>query len=98
MILLIPLIIIYFAFIAQTTKKTHTKYSHKHFSNYLSNEKGSTIFLYPTDKEEIANIIFTFKSSKASSANGIFLLGFTLCKTEQPLQGMELQEKEAQKD
>ena len=28
----------------------------------------------------------------------LFLLGFTLCKAEQPLRGMELQEKEAQKD
>ena len=27
-----------------------------------------------------------------------FELEFTPCKTEQPLQGMELQEKEAQKD
>ena len=27
-----------------------------------------------------------------------FKLGFTPCKTEQPLQGMELQEKEVQKD
>ena len=27
-----------------------------------------------------------------------FLMGFTPCKAEQPLQGMELQEKEAQKD
>ena len=27
-----------------------------------------------------------------------FLLGFTLCVTEQPLWGMELQEKEVQKD
>ena len=27
-----------------------------------------------------------------------FLLGFTPCKAEQPLRGMELQEKEAQKD
>ena len=27
-----------------------------------------------------------------------FQLGFTPCKAEQPLQGMELQEKEAQKD
>ena len=27
-----------------------------------------------------------------------FLLGFTPCKTQQPLRGMELQEKEAQKD
>ena len=27
-----------------------------------------------------------------------YILGFTPCKAEQPLQGMELQEKEAQKD
>ena len=27
-----------------------------------------------------------------------FYLGFTPCKSEQPLQGMELQEKESQKD
>ena len=27
-----------------------------------------------------------------------FKLGFTLCKAEQPLRSMELQEKEAQKD
>ena len=29
---------------------------------------------------------------------GFFKLGFIPCKAEQPLQGMELQEKEAQKD
>ena len=34
----------YFASIAETTKKK-TKYSHKHFSDYLSNENSSTIFL-----------------------------------------------------
>ena len=28
----------------------------------------------------------------------VVLLGFTPCKTEQPMQGMELQEKEAQND
>ena len=27
-----------------------------------------------------------------------FLLGFTPCEAEQPLEGMELQQKEAQKD
>ena len=42
----------YFASIAETTKKS-IKYSHKHFSDYLSNETSSTIFLQPTDKEEI---------------------------------------------
>ena len=32
------------------------------------------------------------------SAIIFFKLGFTLCETEQPLQGMELQEKEGKKD
>ena len=41
----------YFASIAETTKKS-IKYSHKHFSDYLSVETSSTIFLQPTDKEE----------------------------------------------
>ena len=41
----------YFASIAETTKKT-IKYSHKHFSDYNSNEYTSTIFLQPTDKGE----------------------------------------------
>ena len=54
----------YFASIAETTKK-NIKYSHKH----LSNESDSTIFLQPTDKEEIANIMSSLKSSKASGPN-----------------------------
>ena len=44
----------YFTSIAETTKRS-IKYSHKHFSDYLSNESSSTIFLQPTEKEEIAN-------------------------------------------
>ena len=55
----------YFASIAGTTKKS-IKYTHKHFSDYLSNESDSTKFLQPTDKEEIANIISSLNSSKAS--------------------------------
>ena len=47
------------------------KYSHKHFSEYLSNENSSTTFLQPTDKEEIANIISFLKSNKASGPNSI---------------------------
>ena len=60
----------YFTSIAETTKKS-IKYSHKHFSDYLSNENSSTIFLQPTDKEEIANIISSFNSNKASGPNSI---------------------------
>ena len=47
------------------------KYSHKHFSDYLSNENSNTIFLQPTDKEEIANIIYSVNSNKASGSNSI---------------------------
>ena len=35
------------------------------------NENGSTIFLQPTDKEEIANIISSLNSNKASGPNSI---------------------------
>ena len=59
----------YFASIAETTEKT--KYSHKHFSDYLLNENSSTIFLQPTDKEEIANAISSLNSDKASGPNSI---------------------------
>ena len=60
----------YFASIAETTKKS-IKYSHKHFSDYLSNESSSTMFLQPTDKEEISNIISSLNSNKASGPNSI---------------------------
>ena len=60
----------YFASIAETTKKS-IKYSHKHFSDYLSNESSSRIFLQPTDKEEIANIISSLNSNKDSGPNSM---------------------------
>ena len=41
----------YFASIAETTKKG-IKHSHKHFSDYLSNENDSAIFLQPTDEKK----------------------------------------------
>ena len=61
----------YFASIAETTKKKKKKYSHKNFSDYLSNKNSSRIFLQPTDKEEIANIISSLNSTKASGPNSI---------------------------
>ena len=60
----------YFASIAETTKKS-LKYSHKHFSDYVSNESISTLFLQPTDREEIVNIISSLNSNKASGPNSI---------------------------
>ena len=60
----------YFACIAETTKRS-IKYSHKHFPDCLLNESSSTIFLQPTDKEEIANIISSLNSNEASGPNSI---------------------------
>ena len=60
----------YFASVAETTKGS-IKYSHKHFSDYLSNESSSTTFLQPTDKEEVANIMSCLHSNKASGLNSI---------------------------
>ena len=54
----------YFASIAETTKKS-IKYSHKHFSDYLSNESIRTLFLQPNDREEIVDIISSLNFNKA---------------------------------
>ena len=51
--------------------KKSIKYSHKHFSDYLAIENDKTIFLQPTDKEEIANIISSVNSIKASGSDSI---------------------------
>ena len=60
----------YFASIAETKKKS-IKYSHKHFSDYLSNESVSTLFLQPTDREEIVNIVTSLNSNKSSGPYSI---------------------------
>ena len=61
----------YFASTTETTKKT--KYSHENLSDYLLSESGSTVFLQPTDREEIANIISSLSSNKASAPNSILI-------------------------
>ena len=50
---------------------TLIKYSHKNFSDYLANENNSTIFMQPTDKEEIAIIKFSLNSNQASGPSRI---------------------------
>ena len=60
----------YFVSTAETTKRS-IEYLHKHFSDYLSNESDTAIFLQPTDKEEITNIISPLNSNKASGPNSI---------------------------
>ena len=60
----------YFTSTAETTEKS-IKYSDKHFKTIFSNKSGGTIFLQPTDKEEIANIMYSLNSNKASGPNSI---------------------------
>ena len=71
----------YFASISKTTK-SNIKYSHKHFSHYFQEECDSTIFLKPTSKEEISNIISSLNSNKASDPNGIPYIILFLLKNE----------------
>ena len=61
--------------------KKSIKYSHKHFSDYLENENGSTRFLQPTDNE-VANIISSLNSNEASGPNGISYRILFLLKNE----------------
>ena len=62
--------------------KRSIKYSHKHFSDYLTNENGNKMFLQPTDNEEIANIISSLNSDKVSGPNSIPYRILYLLKTE----------------
>ena len=41
------------------------KYSYKRISDYPANEGSSKIFLQPTDKKKIANIVSSLNSNKA---------------------------------
>ena len=55
---------------------THKNYySHKYFSNCLSNESDSTIFLQPTDKEKIA-ISYPLSSLVSLLAQVVYLIEY----------------------
>ena len=53
----------YFASVADTAK-LNIKYSHKHFSEYLKHQCNNSVFIQPTDSEEIANIISSLNINK----------------------------------
>ena len=53
----------YFASVAETAKQ-NINYSHKHFSEYLKHQCNNSIFIQPTDSEEIANIISSLDINK----------------------------------
>ena len=75
----------YFVSIAQTTKN-NIKYSHKYFSDYFKGEYHSTIFLKPTSKEEIDNVISSLNSNKASGPNSVPYRNLFLLKNEISMQ------------
>ena len=58
----------YFSSVADTAKE-NSKYSHKHFSGFLNNQCNNSMFIQPTDSEEIANIISTFNMNKSNGPN-----------------------------
>ena len=53
------------------------------------------MYIHPNQHENSHKL---YSESGHPVLRGFFQLGFTPCKAEQPLRGMELQEKEAQKD
>ena len=53
----------YFASVADTAK-LNIKYSHKHFSEYLKHQCNNFIFIQPTDREEIGNVISSLNINK----------------------------------
>ena len=53
----------YFASVADTAN-LNINYSNKHFSEYLKYQCNNSVFIQPTDREEIANIISSLNINK----------------------------------
>ena len=71
----------YFSSVANTAKE-NIKYSHKHFSDFLNNQCNNSIFIQPTDSDEIANIISTLNMNKSSGPNSILYKVLNLFKKD----------------
>ena len=67
----------YFSSIAKKTKD-NINYSHKHYSDYLSDKCKNSFFIHPTNKDEIADIISSLDKNKSvgpySIPNNILIL------------------------
>ena len=67
----------YFSSIATKTK-VNINYSHKHYSDYLSDKCKNSFFIHPTNKDEIADIISSLDKNKSvgpySIPNNILIL------------------------
>ena len=67
----------YFRSIVKKTKD-NINYSHKHYSDYLSDKCKNSFFIHPTNKDEIADIISSLDKNKSvgpySIPNNILIL------------------------
>ena len=61
----------FFTSVAAKTKESN-KYSHKHFSNFLTNRSDDSFFLSPTDKYEIINTISYLDPNKSTRPNSMY--------------------------
>ena len=61
---------IYISSIASKTKLNFS-FSHKYFSDFLKNRSNISLFLSPTDKTEIENVISSLDSNKSVGPNRI---------------------------
>ena len=82
-----------------TISKFVDQYVQPHAKSLPSYEKDTSDFINRINKTKDINkdTILVTLNVKSLYTNIFFLLVFTPCKAEQPLRGMELQEKEAQK-
>ena len=60
----------YFSTIGEKTQ-AKIKHSHKHYTDYLTNESPDSFFLSPTNKEEIKIILFSLDINKSTGPYNI---------------------------
>ena len=69
----------YFSSIAKKTKD-NINYSHKHYSDYLSDKCKNSFFIHPANKDEMTDIISSLEKNKSvgsySIPKNIFILKY----------------------
>ena len=70
-----------FSSLADTAKESIMS-SRKHFSYYHTNQCNNSIFIKPTDREEVVNIISTLNRNKSSGPKSILYKILNLLKKE----------------
>ena len=60
----------YFSLVAETTKQNFMNFQ-QYFTNYLKHQCNISIFIQPTDSDEITNIISTLNMNKSIVPNSI---------------------------